>query len=412
MDTKEEFQIETDKKCTAPTMQQKAINIKAKSRIRTKTIFLTLAAIGTIASFSALIDDLIRKSTTTKTTRIFTKITTSSKLTTTTKTLASTYSGFPNKGNTCFAASALQLLLASNYMAASQQVDDWEAVKDKAPVAYTLHKYNVKHTTGEPLNMNDMSDVFHRVKDKTTNDLFNYGQQDSGELVLWILNRLREEAKVLKTSLYNELLNIQHDVFIYPSSSQYRISNSSQNLIVLSFTDSIVNEDTVSFARLIEENFKDEEIQGAGEPITRKFRFSSDKLSSTLIFAINYLIYDKQTYEPIKLRNNVEIPSYVKILNKYYELKSVVIHSGSSGGGHHHAYSRYNGKWWLFNNSQSTKTNDLSKMLNDGTRTLLLYETMDSARAEEIKDSIDTKKSSLAMIELNSAELFDYSPRQ
>ena len=424
MGAKEEFQIQTDKMWTAPTAQQKAIN---ETKARNKKTLYIVTAIGAIIVINLIVliisltianagksneDTNVTNYTTiiqTTTTPIPTITTTSSKSTTTTP--EPIYSGIPNTGNSCFAASALQLLLASNYMAASQQVDDWEAVKDKAPVAYTLHKYNVKHTTGEPLNMNDMSDVFRRVKDKTTNDLFNGGQQDSSELVLWILSRLKEEAKVLKIRLYDELLNIQHEVFIYPNSSQYRISNSSQNQIVLSFTDSIVNEDTVTFARLVEENFKDEDIE-ADEPITRKTRFSSDKLSSTLIFAINYLTYDKKTYEPIKLRNSVEIPSYVEILNKYYELKSVVVHSGSSGGGHYYAYSRYNGKWWLFNDSQARKTNDVSKVLNDGTRTLLLYEAMDSERAEEIKDSIDMEKSSLAMYELNSDDFSDYSPRK
>ena len=57
----------------------------------------------------------------------------------------------------------------------------------------------------------------------------------------------------------------------------------------LSFTDSIVNQKTVTFARLVEENFKDEELESSGETITRKTRFSAEKLSTKLIFVINYL---------------------------------------------------------------------------------------------------------------------------
>ena len=66
----------------------------------------------------------------------------------------------------------------------------------------------------------------------------------------------------------------------------------------------------------------------------------------------------------------------------------------SGGGGHYIAYSRYNGRWWRFDDSDARKINDNQRMFNDGSRTLLVYEAIDNATLKKVKD---TETSSLAM---------------
>ena len=71
------------------------------------------------------------------------------------------------------------------------------------------------------------------------------------------------------------------------------------------------------------------------------------------------------------------------------------------------AYSMYDGKWWLFNNSQVTLM-DVARVLNSATTPFLLYEMIDDAMVEEISAGIEPVE--LAMLEFNEAELLNLSP--
>ena len=381
------------------------------SNLQTTTTTVDTPSQSSPSSPSSTTSTTTKTTTTTRTTITNTDIYTTTKDATQTTQRTTTrsqavYSGFANAGASSFAAACLQFLLASNFMNVSAQVTDWEAVRNQAPIAYALNAYNQLHTTGTPLDMNQIKQAFNSSMGDFSVDLFAKEQQGTSELLVWILDRLREEGAALHTNLFNNLQIMQHRVFVYTDRNEYRIENKTLTTVLLTFSGEIANKSTISLAELVEDNFKDRELD-ATDPTTEKTRFSASQFSPSLIFNIDYQRYNLATLSQDKLDIRVSLPAYVVVLNKYYALKSLVVKVTGAGEDNYVAYSMYDGKWWLFNNSQVTLM-DVARVLNSATTPFLLYEMIDDAMVEEISAGIEPVE--LAMLEFNEAELLNLSP--
>ena len=75
--------------------------------------------------------------------------------------------------------------------------------------------------------------------------------------------------------------------------------------------------------------------------------------------------YNKLTGDLSKIKTDIDIKDEITVNGKTYYLKSVAIQKGGINSGHYVNYTRINGEWIYFDDSESVRNLDINKVKKD-----------------------------------------------
>jgi ubiquitin C-terminal hydrolase len=266
--------------------------------------------------------------------------------------------GISNIGNSCYLNSAIQMLFNSHDL---RQI--------------------LKNTIYDKIiNNYDNSNIFNPTEIKgivaksnnNTNILFaNCNQQDSFEFMIYLLDAIDK-------TLGNSMNNVLYDKFGLKTISNIKCKMShcgkeSENISIelflqLPITDKLDLSDSYriykSISRLENENAY--YCNKCNKKVVARKNTITSKWPDNLIIVLKRFDYmmrkdGRQINIPLNWRHG-------------YKLKGAIIHMGSFGGGHYIYFGKDNQNWYIANDSNISKINNIEDFMNNqGKQSYILY---------------------------------------
>jgi ubiquitin C-terminal hydrolase len=269
--------------------------------------------------------------------------------------------GFNNIGNTCYLNSGLQMIVHNKDLC-KIILNNTHRNQTIAEIGNFINEYH---------NNNSNSITPSYIKDfiSSKNIIFKgYGQQDSSEFIIYMLDAINEELKknndnIDKLYEHKANISIKCKLKVCLNISTHEEKN---NFMIFD----------------LKEEFKD--LDDCYNEFVKRFKFENDCLyycdkckrdtiaskRNEIILWPKHLIIILKRFQQNGMRlskndNEIYIPFFWK---NDYKLKGIVFHSGSLHGGHYVYIGNYNNKWYLFNDDHVSEINDdgLNRFKNYG----------------------------------------------
>ena len=230
--------------------------------------------------------------------------------------------GLNNNGNTCYLNACLQLLSHSgkltlklyNYMKKKEKEDLTNI--EKTILYLIINKWFTNKIKYNPFKI--------QTKNEKKNDLFNplyCSQNDSSESMIYIIDLLNNKfSNIFQSNIKNHLeCNICKKI---------RTKEEFYNIISIEVKHHI-NESIKDFFK--KEKLEDKiNCENCGKKTETFKKYKFNKLSDNLI--IHFKRFKKINNTYIKDRSKIICPDYITINKNNYELRGVIIHSGTIKG--------------------------------------------------------------------------------
>ena len=273
--------------------------------------------------------------------------------------------GLNNLGNTCYLNSGLQLLFKCkllNQLLLNNEINNNFLNGYKKTIEdYYREDVNI---LGPRIIINSLCSEY--------NQFTNFIQADSSEFLVCIFELLEKNFNLLENKLYTKCNNSNLLEFLFDCKIKSNIKCSITNEIfernendkILSLP--IPNKENITFMDCLNEYFKEEELiddnQYYNEKINRKVN-ATKKLVITNYPKYMFFSFKRFTNLVNKLDNDISIDNTYNFDNNEYYLIGFIVHIGSVGGGHYISCIKENEEWYICNDRNISKCDNIDKYL-------------------------------------------------
>jgi len=278
--------------------------------------------------------------------------------------------GLNNIGNTCYLNSALQLLINCTVLTKIILTTKFDNVK----LNY-IKNFFINYSNSEvPI----CPDKLKLIVGQKSNKFMSFGQQDSHEFLIYLLEILEEEFKnhftneeICKIKL-NELISSLFDIGISSIIYSEETNEQSKTYInerILSLP--IRKGDNITLTDCLNDFLKIEKLDGDSKWFSEKNNKNVVAYKRLILKRLpKYLIIHLKrfSYFSSSNKNNKSVKCDEKIIieDRNYDLRGIVYHSGTAHGGHYISVIKLNGEWYLCNDGTITKLDNIENYLNYG----------------------------------------------
>ena len=263
--------------------------------------------------------------------------------------------GIYNIGNSCYLNSALQMLFNSE--------DFREILKNKVFINTNIEKI---------IDTYDTSSIYNPIiiKQVVNNNIFaNTDQQDSHEFIIYLFDVL--DKKLGKNNiLYDKFgITITTNIKCKNSNCRKESNNISTELFLqLPITNELDLSDSYRHYKSVErlENDNAYFCERCNKKVLARKNTITTKWPDNLLIILKRFDYNMR-----KDNRQFNIPL---IWRHGYKLKGGIIHIGSYGGGHYIYFGEENNEWFIANDTNISKINDINDFINNqGKQSYILY---------------------------------------
>jgi ubiquitin C-terminal hydrolase len=271
------------------------------------------------------------------------------------------FKGFNNIGNTCYLNSGLQMIVHNKDLC-KIILNNTHRNQTIAEIGNFINEYHNN-------NSNTITPSYIKDFISSKNNIFKgYGQQDSSEFIIYMLDAINEELKKNNDNIDK----------LYEHKSSISIKCKLKVCLNIS-----IHEEKNNFMIFdLKEEFKD--LDDCYSEFIKRLKFENDYLyhcdkcnrdtiaskRNKIILWPKHLIIILKRFQQNGMRlskndNEIHIPFFWK---NDYKLKGIIFHSGSLHGGHYVYIGNYNNKWYLFDDNDVSEINDdrLNRFKNYG----------------------------------------------
>jgi len=281
--------------------------------------------------------------------------------------------GLINMGNTCFLNSALQLLVSCNVLTKYILNNNF-----KSSFIQIYKRFLNNYMNNDRFSP---SELIQKINEK--NDFFKDGKQhDSHEFLIILIDILEEEFNLEYKSSGKKIVGIELNklfntifgtklasIIICDETNEKSKSKSKERILSLPIPKKIKLNLQVCMKHFLEVEELTDDNKWYSEKNNKKY----DALKQLYIKSYpKYLIIHLKRFSyhdnsgSSKNNSEVEMNQCMKLKNNNYSLRAIIIHSGSTNGGHYISIVNKNNQWYLCNDSNITKIQNIDKYINIG----------------------------------------------
>lgn len=278
--------------------------------------------------------------------------------------------GLNNIGNTCYLNSALQLLINCTVLTKIIMNTKFENLKLNY-IKNFLINYSNSEVAISP-------DKIKLIVAQKNNKFLSFGQQDSHEFIIYLLEILEDEfkesflneeiCKIKLKKLISSLFDVGITSVIYSEETNEQ-SKTQINERILSLP--IKKGENVTINDCLNDFLKVEKLDGDSKWFSEKYNKNVVAYKRLILKNLPkyFIIHLKRfSYFSSSNKNNkiVKCDENVVIEGRNYDLRGIIYHSGTANGGHYISVIKLNGLWYLCNDGTITKLDNIDNYLNYG----------------------------------------------
>ena len=279
--------------------------------------------------------------------------------------------GLNNIGNTCYLNSALQLLINCTVLTKIILTTKFDNVK-----LNFIKNFFINYSNSE---VSICPDKLKLIVGEKSKKFLSFGQQDSHEFLIYLLEVLEDEFKkhfindeqicnIKLNDLIGSLFDIGISSVIYSQETNEQSKNYNNERIL---SLSIKKGDNVDLYDCLNEFLKVEKLDGDSKWLSEKENIQVVAYKRLIIKKLPkyFIIHLKRfSYFSSSNKNNKVVKCYEKMIieGRNYELRGIIFHSGTANGGHYISIIRLNDLWYMCNDGTISKLDNIENYLNYG----------------------------------------------
>ena len=267
--------------------------------------------------------------------------------------------GLNNLGNTCFFNSVLQLLYQCTVLNKLVIINNIDGSLIKYYRDFLI-SYSSKSNPSDILNY--VSNILGRI---------GYSQEDAEQYLNYIIDSIIDELNTyIKLNSLENLKLIDKNITLKTLIDYLFTIHITKNIICPNCNYISESNDNINklYLSVNYDNLNDMLNEYLNEVLDDNNKYKCEKckkyinaiIKRKIIKLPKYLIITLKRYsnKNNKINKNINISKNFKFNNKYYELRGIIYHSGSTNGGHYVYFGKKNNDWFLYNDSSVKKIDE------------------------------------------------------